>query len=274
MAWNAAKPTDDGLLVNFPGECRANWDALALGTDVALLITNAKVSASAAIEESKILFAGSGHGHTGGVGGKQIVLTTAVSGTLPTGNGGTGATSAANAANGVVILGADGKLNVSYLTGTLPRAQGGLATTVANNAASGPVFLDASSKLPPVDGSQLTNLPGVWTHSGTQAYSGGTSNSFSDLDLSSIVGSKYALVFLKVANNHTDPQTYAFRPNGSGALSSQTYWGTTTLRVNNGETGYICIETDAAGIIEWLSRENWSAGSTTAITVLGYIKAN
>ena len=52
--WNAAKPENDQLLINFPASQRANNDALELGTDAALLITNAKVSASAAIVDTKI----------------------------------------------------------------------------------------------------------------------------------------------------------------------------------------------------------------------------
>ncbi len=54
MAWNAANPANDCLLINAPALIRANWDALALGTDASLLITNAKVSASAAIVDTKL----------------------------------------------------------------------------------------------------------------------------------------------------------------------------------------------------------------------------
>lgn len=52
-------------------------------------VVNADVSGSAAIAESKILFSGSGHGHTGGADGKLITVNRAfawyVSGTLATG---------------------------------------------------------------------------------------------------------------------------------------------------------------------------------------------
>ena len=54
MAWNASNPSNDELLSNFPAQCRANWDALALGTDASLQITNAKVSSSAAIADTKL----------------------------------------------------------------------------------------------------------------------------------------------------------------------------------------------------------------------------
>ncbi len=118
--WDASKPTNDGLLINFPGESRANLEAIALGTDAALQITNAKVAASAAIVESKVLFSGSGHGHIGGTDGKQIVLSTGTSGVLAVARGGTGSSAAANSANGLVILTAAGylpALNGSLLTG-------------------------------------------------------------------------------------------------------------------------------------------------------------
>ena len=45
------------------------------------------------------------------------------------------------------------------ITGTLPTAHGGTGSTANANAASGVVVLDSSARLPAVDGSQLTNLP-------------------------------------------------------------------------------------------------------------------
>lgn len=103
MGWDTSLPSNSGLLINAPAQIRANWDALALGTESALLITNAKVAAAAAIVESKLLFSGTGHGHTGSTAGKQIVLTTAVSGILPIANGGTALNSAGGVANRVLL---------------------------------------------------------------------------------------------------------------------------------------------------------------------------
>lgn len=54
MAWDKFKPENDMLLINFPAACRANWDAVELGTDPALLITNAKISPAAGIEDTKL----------------------------------------------------------------------------------------------------------------------------------------------------------------------------------------------------------------------------
>jgi len=54
MAWNATLPADDSLLINTPGYLRANWAAIVLGTDSDLLVTNAKVSPTAAIVDTKL----------------------------------------------------------------------------------------------------------------------------------------------------------------------------------------------------------------------------
>jgi hypothetical protein len=54
MAWDKTKPENDMLLINFPAACRANWDALELGTDPNLQITNDKVAPNAGIEDSKL----------------------------------------------------------------------------------------------------------------------------------------------------------------------------------------------------------------------------
>ncbi|MBN1869405.1 MAG: hypothetical protein JW847_02360 [Candidatus Omnitrophica bacterium] len=54
MAWDKTKPENDMLLINFPPACRANWDAIELGTDPSLLITNDKVSPSAGIVDTKL----------------------------------------------------------------------------------------------------------------------------------------------------------------------------------------------------------------------------
>lgn len=54
MAWDKTKPANDELLINFPAQCRANWEAIELGTDASLLITNAKIHSSAGIVDTKL----------------------------------------------------------------------------------------------------------------------------------------------------------------------------------------------------------------------------
>lgn len=53
-AWDKTKPADNEKLVDTPALIRANWDAIETGTDANLLITNAKVSASAGIVDTKL----------------------------------------------------------------------------------------------------------------------------------------------------------------------------------------------------------------------------
>lgn len=53
-AWDKTKPANDELLSATPALIRANWEALETGTDSALLITNAKVAAGAAIADTKL----------------------------------------------------------------------------------------------------------------------------------------------------------------------------------------------------------------------------
>ena len=53
-AWDATKPTNSEKLKDTPALIRANWDAIATGTDAALLVTNAKVAAAAAIVDTKL----------------------------------------------------------------------------------------------------------------------------------------------------------------------------------------------------------------------------
>lgn len=54
MAWNAALPASNGLLINAPGQLQANFAAIALGTDTSLLITNAKCAAAMGLVDSKL----------------------------------------------------------------------------------------------------------------------------------------------------------------------------------------------------------------------------
>lgn len=105
MAWDKTKPGNDELLINFPAQCRANWDALELGTDANLLITNAKISASAGIVDTKLA---------------QITTASKVHGSALTGlasiPGGAGLIPVANIPN----ISAD-----KITSGTLPYTRGG-----------------------------------------------------------------------------------------------------------------------------------------------------
>lgn len=89
-AWDKTKPTDDNLLSTAPSLIRANWEAIELGTDSALQITNAKVSATAAIVDTKLAQITT----AGKVSGAALTSLGSVpggGGQLPLANGGTGA---------------------------------------------------------------------------------------------------------------------------------------------------------------------------------------
>lgn len=97
-AWDASKPTDTQKLKDTPALIRANWDAIATGTDAALQITNAKVSASAAIVDTKLAQITT----ASKVSGAAITLLTSVpsgAGALPIANGGSGQVTATAALN-------------------------------------------------------------------------------------------------------------------------------------------------------------------------------
>lgn len=143
--------------------------------------------------------------------------------------------------------------------------------TSANNL----VQLDASSKLPPVDGSQLTNLPtsGFWTHSGTQVFSGTSPTSWTDLNLSSVVGSARSLVLLKVLLSSATVSNIAFRTKGEtadvGYGSNASFGaGCTAMTIENTRIGYAILETDASGYVQWKDSNN----ASITITLIGYIK--
>lgn len=53
-AWDKTKPVSTDDPADFPAVCRANWEAIELGTDSALQITNAKVASTAAIADTKL----------------------------------------------------------------------------------------------------------------------------------------------------------------------------------------------------------------------------
>ena len=52
--WDPAVPANDELFEDTPALLRSNWAAIALGTDAALQITNAKVAAGAGIVDTKL----------------------------------------------------------------------------------------------------------------------------------------------------------------------------------------------------------------------------
>jgi hypothetical protein len=108
-------------------------------------------------------------------------------------------------------------------------------------------------------------------YSGATVFSGALPTSWTDLDLSSEVGTNRCMVFLSV---ETDVDANVrFRVNGEtkdiGAISDSTGYGggASAARINPGSIAYMSIMTDASGVIEQRSS---SAGTTNTIKLLTY----
>jgi hypothetical protein len=100
-AWDASKPADNEKLKDTPALIRANWSAIATGTDSALQITNAKVSATAGIVDTK-LDTISTAGKVSGTAITGLASLPAGAGAVPILNGGTGQTTKEPALNALL----------------------------------------------------------------------------------------------------------------------------------------------------------------------------
>jgi len=108
---------------------------------------------------------------------------------------------------------------------------------------------------------------------GAQVFDGNAPTDWTDLDLSSVVGARRALVFLKVKNNSTtDARNYAFRPNGDSDdyYAAADFHSCSACRVTHGDCGTALVITDTSGIIEWKE----PAGDPATIWVWAYIALN
>lgn len=100
-AWDASKPADNEKLKDAPALIRANWDAIATGTDSSLQITNAKVAASAAIADTKLATISTA-GKVSGAALTSLSSTPSGAGPLPIANGGTGQSTATAGTNALL----------------------------------------------------------------------------------------------------------------------------------------------------------------------------
>jgi len=114
-----------------------------------------------------------------------------------------------------------------------------------------------------------TGVKGRFSYSGAQVFSGNAPTSWTDLDLSSYVGSGRALVFLKVINSSGFTRQYEFRANGdTDSYSYGADWPQcSACTIANGECGTVWAITSALGVLEWKSN---GTGSVT-IQLLAYI---
>lgn len=110
-------------------------------------------------------------------------------------------------------------------------------------------------------------------YSGATAYSGAQPTSYTDLNLSSIVGTNRAWVTLKITGDATS--NIFFRTKGEtldayGGLSSSASLGSGTsgTSMSSAAVGYLSLLTDTSGIVQWRSN---TTSTTTVVTVLTYM---
>lgn len=106
----------------------------------------------------------------------------------------------------------------------------------------------------------------------TQVFSGTSPGSWTDLDLSGVVGAKSALVILKITRTSDKLYTVVFRKNGETDEFYDNYGGPAGLAHIVGDTANVfqavAVFTDAAGKIEWRST---SPVSDVTIDIMGYV---
>ncbi len=118
---------------------------------------------------------------------------------------------------------------------------------------------------------------GFWNNSGTQVFGDPAADaptSFTDLDLSSVVGSNHALVLLKFIDTEGG-NTFRVRQNGDTTDSATTQSSSAGYGAQSGFSGganlavYLMCATDGSGIIEI---DAFTGSRDTDIFVVGYIK--
>jgi hypothetical protein len=252
-AWNAAKPADNDQRSLAPAQIRANWDAIALGTDAALLITNAKISASAAIADTKLATIST----AGKVSGAALTSLSSVpsgAGALPIANGGTGATTRQSAINGlsaVSLTGTSGQGLVSDGTNMVIGYPAGL--TIAD-AATGDVLLHS--------GTTWTRLAPGTTDYALVSNGAGTAPAYEKVSLTA--GVQGALPVANGGTGATTAQTAidALLPaQGSASGKVLTSNGTTASWSASGLTNYT-----TGNYIEVISTATGSMASSSSYT--------
>ena len=91
---------------------------------------------------------------------------------------------------------------------------------------------------------------------GTKVFDGNTSTSFTDLDLSSVVGVNSALVYLKIYNKSGFSISGVARKNGEALTVDRDKYGVTDFQCDNGKASYFMVVTDSSGVIEILVGTN------------------
>ena len=107
-------------------------------------------------------------------------------------------------------------------------------------------------------------------NTGTLVFNSTAPTSWTDLDLSSVVGSRQAMVFLAIQNNGAGDTNYRFRPNGSSreqTYAVDNYPCACAARINDGKWGYAWAFTHTDGKLEWDADLNRS----TKVYVMSFV---
>jgi len=125
---------------------------------------------------------------------------------------------------------------------------------------------DGNVEIP--NGNLAVSGTGMWNHSGALVYDNlAAPTTWTDLDLSSVVGSNYALVMIKVKiMTPGGSDGYSFRPKGDTDLLVN---GVESTGFTYPAAGLLICETNSNGILEWKSDITLNSAS---LWVLGYIK--
>lgn len=163
----------------------------------------------------------------------------------------------------------DGNINIAKVN-TSDGITLGAVTTLPDTSAL------ATSGAPAAD-AQLANKKYAddkgWNNDGTTVFNASmtAADTFQDLDLSSYVGSTYALVYLEATSNGVGK--LAAKPKGYGG-SASAHWvnGSSYIPSNfSSKYGYITVATDSAGVIQIASDED---ATTFTIKLVGFIGLN
>lgn len=100
-----------------------------------------------------------------------------------------------------------------------------------------------------------------------EVFSGNSPSSFTDLDLSSVVGANPAFVYLLIQNRSGSLRTYRFMRKGDSGDTFNQAGVSWAANLDTGFDRYAAVITDADGVVQW--NANGTTGTTT-IKVIAY----
>lgn len=104
----------------------------------------------------------------------------------------------------------------------------------------------------------------------TEVFSGTSPSSYTDLDLSGVVGENVALVILKIYNPRASTQSKGFRANGETEFSRYTYDAAhSNAQAIATDFCMVIVHTDSGGIVEW---RDSNANANSTVDIVAYIK--